>query len=41
MRTEQPEGGAIAGTMPGTRITECYARMAMRDTCFWAWPVVR
>lgn len=29
-----------AGPMPGTRLTEAYARSAARDVYFWAWPMV-
>src|SRR5262245_20650397 len=27
----------VAGPVQGTRITEHYARLVARDTCFWAW----
>ena len=30
----------VPGPIPGTRITEAYARMVARDTYFWAWPMV-
>ena len=30
----------VRGPVPGTRITEGYARMLARDTYFWAWPMV-
>lgn len=28
------------GPVPGTRITEAYARLVTRDAYFWAWPLV-
>src|SRR5262245_6495630 len=28
------------GPVAGTRITEPYARMVMRDAFFWAWPMI-
>ena len=30
---------AIPGPVPGTRITEAYARLLARDAYFWAWPM--
>ncbi|MCD9086991.1 DUF1254 domain-containing protein [Stenotrophomonas sp. SY1] len=30
----------IPGPIPGTRLTEAYARAAARDVYFWAWPMV-
>lgn len=30
----------VAGPMPGTRLTDAYARSAARDVYFWAWPMV-
>jgi hypothetical protein len=41
--TSAPSAAApepVAGPVPGTRITEAYARMVARDTYFWAWPMV-
>ena len=35
----QTEGTARA-LIPGTRITEAYARMVARNAYFWAWPMV-
>ena len=38
-----PEGATASippGPVPGTRITEAYARMLARDAYFWAWPMV-
>jgi hypothetical protein len=29
----------VPGPLPGTRITEAYARMVARDAYFWAWPM--
>lgn len=31
--------GAVPGPVPGTRITEAYARLLTRDAYFWAWPM--
>ena len=31
---------SIPGPVAGTRITEAYARMVMRDAYFWAWPLI-
>ena len=30
---------AVSGPVPGTRITEAYARLLARDAYFWAWPM--
>ena len=30
----------VAGPVPGTRVTEAYARLVARDAYFWAWPMV-
>src|SRR4051794_6217908 len=30
----------VAGPVPGTRITEAYARLVARDAYFWAWPMM-
>ena len=30
---------AVPGPVPGTRITEAYARLLARDAYFWAWPM--
>src|SRR5262249_23759158 len=30
----------VPGPVPGTRMTEAYARMVARDTLFWAWPML-
>jgi hypothetical protein len=30
----------VPGPVPGTRITEAYARMVARDAYFWAWPML-
>jgi hypothetical protein len=35
-----PPAREVRGPVPGTRITEGYARMLARDTYFWAWPMV-
>src|SRR5262247_3506295 len=35
-----PAAREVRGPVPGTRITEGYARMIARDTYFWAWPMV-
>jgi hypothetical protein len=44
-----PSAGALAasaaapvlqGPVPGTRLTDAYARMVARDLYFWAWPMV-
>ena len=29
----------VPGPVPGTRITEAYARLLARDAYFWAWPM--
>lgn len=29
----------VPGPVPGTRITEAYARLLIRDAYFWAWPM--
>src|SRR5262245_5533418 len=31
---------ASSGLIPGTKITEAYARLVARDAYFWAWPMV-
>ena len=31
------EAATVPGPVAGTRITEAYARLAARDTYFWAW----
>jgi hypothetical protein len=36
----EPAPPAVGGPIPGTRITEAYARMVARDAYFWAWPMV-
>ena len=36
---DQTARGAAPGPVPGTRITEAYARMLARDAYFWAWPM--
>lgn len=38
--TEPTAAQVIAGPVPGTRITEAYARLVARDAYFWAWPMV-
>src|SRR5262249_13058343 len=30
----------VPGPVPGTRITEAYARMVAREAYFWAWPLI-
>ena len=35
-----PLATKVPGPIPGTRITEAYARMVARDAYFWAWPMV-
>lgn len=37
---EPPAVQVLPGPIPGTRMTEAYARMVIRDTYFWAWPMV-
>jgi len=37
-RTEDAQ--VIPGPVPGTRITEGYARLVARDVYFWAWPMM-
>jgi hypothetical protein len=32
--------GTAHALIPGTRITEAYARMVARNAYFWAWPMV-
>ena len=31
---------AVPGPVPGTRITEAFARLLARDAYFWAWPMI-
>jgi hypothetical protein len=38
--TPDPGATAVPGPLPGTRITEPYARMVARNVYFWAWPMV-
>lgn len=33
-------GQVVHGPVPGTRLTESYARLVARDAYFWAWPMV-
>ena len=35
-----PPTTKVPGPVPGTRITDAYARMVARDAYFWAWPMV-
>jgi hypothetical protein len=35
-----PLATKVPAPIPGTRITEAYARMVARDAYFWAWPMV-
>ena len=35
-----PAAREVRGPVPGTRLTESYARMVARYTYFWAWPMV-
>jgi hypothetical protein len=37
---DRRRGGEIPGPVPGTRLTEAYARAVARDIYFWAWPMV-
>jgi len=37
---EAGTGTGVPGPVPGTRLTESYARAAARDVYFWAWPMV-
>lgn len=37
---DHPATGHVPGPIPGTRLTEAYARAAARDVYFWAWPMV-
>lgn len=37
--TPDTSANAVPGPVPGTRITEPYARMVARDAYFWAWPM--
>ena len=40
IRNPPTDPADIPGPMPGTRLTEAYARAAARDVYFWAWPLV-
>ena len=37
--TDARPANAAPGPVPGTRITEAYARMIAREAYFWAWPM--
>ena len=37
--TPPPTTTSAPGPVPGTRITEAYARLLARDAYFWAWPM--
>jgi len=39
-RASRGRGARVPGPLPGTRITEAYARMVAREAYFWAWPMV-
>ncbi len=36
---DENASAAVPGPVPGTRITEAYARLLARDAYFWAWPM--
>ncbi len=36
---DRRRGAEIPGPVPGTRLTEAYARAVARDIYFWAWPM--
>lgn len=38
--TPDPSAKPVPGPVPGTRITEAYARLLAREAYFWAWPMV-